>query len=75
MPLYEYKCRECGNVFERLVIGRDELVECPKCRGGVEKLMSEFSVNIPDEVCGQLPRGEPRERCTECRQGGAECPL
>jgi hypothetical protein len=30
---------------------------------------------MPDEVCGKLPKGQERELCTECRQGGSSCPM
>jgi putative FmdB family regulatory protein len=75
MPLYEYRCTKCGNTFERLVLGEGEPVTCPRCQGGVEKLMSSFSIEVPDEICGKLPRGEKRERCTACRHEPAQCPL
>ena len=75
MPLYEYRCTKCGNTFEQLVMGKNEPSECPKCRGNIEKLMSAFSIELPDELCGKIPRGEDRERCTECRREGGQCPL
>ncbi|MEM5789873.1 MAG: zinc ribbon domain-containing protein [Syntrophobacteraceae bacterium] len=75
MPLYEYRCLDCGNVFEQLVFGNSEPAECPKCSGKIEKMMSTFSFDIPDEICGKLPKGEPRERCTECREGGGQCSI
>jgi putative FmdB family regulatory protein len=75
MPLYEYRCDECGHVFEELVFHLDDKVNCPKCHGSVHKLMSTFSYDMPDEVCGKLPRGEARELCTECKQGGSACPM
>ncbi len=41
MPIYEYECNECGNVFEEIVFGSEESVTCPKCKcGSVKKLMS-----------------------------------
>ncbi len=43
MPLYEYRCEECGEVFEKLVSlsKRNEPVPCPKCGSRrVGKLMS-----------------------------------
>lgn len=44
MPIYEYLCSNCGRVFEKLVLGRDALVECPHCPGAaVEKQFSAFS--------------------------------
>ncbi|MBF0113195.1 MAG: zinc ribbon domain-containing protein, partial [Desulfamplus sp.] len=30
MPIYEYKCKTCGNNFEKLVIGSD-IPSCPAC--------------------------------------------
>jgi putative FmdB family regulatory protein len=74
MPLYEYKCKQCGHTFERLQFHNRGGVRCPECGGGVAKLMSPFSIEIPDEVCGRLPKGERRELCTECKQGGRMCP-
>ena len=44
MPIYEYLCSNCGQVFEKLVLSRDALVECPHCQGAaVEKQFSAFS--------------------------------
>ena len=33
MPLYEYNCKQCGHVFERVrgIDSDDNQVECPKC--------------------------------------------
>ena len=36
MPLYEYKCEECGHQFEaRRAIKERNDVECPDCKGAV----------------------------------------
>ena len=75
MPLYEYECPKCDYRFERLVFHEDEGVACPRCEGEVRKLLSAFHVDVPDEVCGKLPKGERRELCTECKQGGGACPF
>jgi putative FmdB family regulatory protein len=41
MPMYEYKCAKCGEVFELIQKFSDEpLHEHPGCGGGVEKLVS-----------------------------------
>jgi putative FmdB family regulatory protein len=41
MPLYEYKCAKCGDVFELIQKFSDEpLHEHPGCGGAVEKLLS-----------------------------------
>ena len=33
MPLYEYKCKNCGEVIERICAYKDrpKTVKCPKC--------------------------------------------
>lgn len=41
MPIYEYKCRKCGEHFEkRQSISEDPLTTCEKCGGGLEKQWS-----------------------------------
>ncbi len=41
MPIYEYKCNECGYHFEKMQKISDEpLKDCPKCQGKVEKQWS-----------------------------------
>jgi putative FmdB family regulatory protein len=44
MPVYEYRCRACGEGFERFVQGGQE-VACPACRSPeVTRLLSLFGV-------------------------------
>ncbi|MBW1704552.1 MAG: zinc ribbon domain-containing protein [Deltaproteobacteria bacterium] len=46
MPIYELKCKKCGNVFEFLCFhSSDEATAtCPSCGGSkTEKLLSTFS--------------------------------
>jgi putative FmdB family regulatory protein len=41
MPLYEYKCKQCGHRFERIqTYSAEDTKECPVCRGEVERLIS-----------------------------------
>lgn len=44
MPLYEYKCNQCGSQFDLLVgVGnRKAVLKCPQC--GSKDLKKEFSV-------------------------------
>ncbi len=46
MPIYEYRCQECGSVFSRLqrIGATKEGVRCPKCGSeNVERLLSTFA--------------------------------
>lgn len=67
MPLYEYRCRECGERFERLVrpapaaasSGADRsspAIVCPACVSAeVERLLSAFARTTP--ACAPMPSG------------------
>jgi putative FmdB family regulatory protein len=40
MPIFEYKCRGCGNEFEALV-RKSDTPECPSCKGTeLDRLLS-----------------------------------
>jgi putative FmdB family regulatory protein len=46
MPIYEFKCNKCGNIFEHLIFPSDEedKVICPSCgQRDTSRLMSLFS--------------------------------
>lgn len=41
MPLYDYKCKKCGHIFEVQQSMKDEpLKKCPKCAGEIHRLIS-----------------------------------
>lgn len=41
MPLYDYKCKKCGHVFEiKQSIKEDPLKFCPECKGLIVRLIS-----------------------------------
>ena len=45
MPIYEFKCKKCGNIFETLFYSLQEKrrVACPVCQSAkTERLMSVF---------------------------------
>jgi putative FmdB family regulatory protein len=41
LPLYEYRCKNCGHTFEKIQsFSAPEEKECPVCKGEVERLIS-----------------------------------
>jgi len=56
MPIYELKCRSCGEVFEmyRAILGDTRGIKCPNCGGGsIERTISPFSSNNSgSQSCG-----------------------
>ena len=63
MPIYEYRCRKCGKIFEKIqkVEEGGESLKCPYCQGKKpEKVLSSFSSTKGSEStssCG--PTGGP----------------
>ena len=47
MPIYEYQCSNCGEIFEAFQKVSDApLTECKLCQGRVEKLISQSSFQL-----------------------------
>jgi putative FmdB family regulatory protein len=45
VPIFDYKCRDCGEVFEALVL-KGTVAACPSCQGSeLEQLLSGFAVS------------------------------
>ncbi len=40
MPIFDYTCKSCGNSFEKMVKTSSAVVECSKCGGTSEKVIS-----------------------------------
>ncbi|TKB24154.1 zinc ribbon domain-containing protein [Desulfopila sp. IMCC35006] len=90
MPVYEYECKECDNVFEvQQKIADDPLSECPTCHGPVKKLMSMSSFQLKGggwyaDGYASTANGskktdsavKPAETTAPCKTGGscAACP-
>ncbi|MDY6971022.1 MAG: zinc ribbon domain-containing protein [Thermodesulfobacteriota bacterium] len=46
MPIFEFRCNDCGNTFEKLILisDGDDDCACPSCGGkDADRLMSFFS--------------------------------
>ncbi len=62
MPIYEYKCARCGEVFEELVSlgGHGPAVRCPNCHSKrARKLVSAFAAKLsaPSRGAACAPSG------------------
>ncbi|HWF10357.1 MAG TPA: zinc ribbon domain-containing protein [Bryobacteraceae bacterium] len=45
MPIYEYRCRQCANEFELLVLKHSPTPACPACKTeDIEQLLSAFGL-------------------------------
>ena len=71
MPLYEYRCRGCGDRFEvlqRLGASGDEVL-CPRCGAErPERVLSTFAAGGAREGSGGFASGEAAAAC--CRGPG-----
>jgi putative FmdB family regulatory protein len=46
MPIYEYRCRQCSDEFELLVLKTSPAPACPSCASeNIEQLLSGFAVS------------------------------
>ena len=66
MPLYEYKCRTCGRIFELLVRSSDDdqVLKCEYCDGtDIKQLISRPAVIKTRSIkeSGKLSSVEPRK--------------
>jgi putative FmdB family regulatory protein len=45
MPIFEYRCEDCGATFEAILLG-DKQAECPKCHAqNLQQQLSTFAVS------------------------------
>ena len=71
MPIFEYRCADCGHTMEFLEkkAGVNKH-KCERCNSSkLQKLLSEFSVGrgAPPPMCGECPGGP-------CPAGTGPCP-
>jgi len=69
MPIYEFRCSNCRDVFEILVTHNEEQVEmsCPRCLSGdIERVMSATNYSI-----GGIGKGAQVNAKTRTCSGGS----
>lgn len=83
MPLYEYQCKSCNNIFElRQKFSDPPASACPGCGGGVEKLISQSGFSLKgqgwygDGYGKSKPDAPASDAPAPCASGGscAGCP-
>lgn len=68
MPIYEYRCAECGREFEKFV-SEQVAVECPSCESQkVRRTLSLFGVRTASGFAASAGGGAA---C--CAHGGCTC--
>jgi len=67
MPIYEYKCEDCGKEFEKLVSSQSTEVVCEKCgSGNVRKLLSLFGMSGVEKQTSSGCTSCSKSTCTSC---------
>ncbi len=82
MPIYEYRCRKCESVVERIQGVSDRpLSKCPSCGGKVERLMSSGAFHLKGSgwyATDYAGKGKKPEACPaaggEASPACAACP-
>ena len=65
MPIYEFKCQDCENIFELLLMSNDEKHEmkCPRCESeNFERVLSATSYAMGAPAGDSGPRARSEER-------------
>jgi putative FmdB family regulatory protein len=74
MPLFEFRCADCGSQFEAL-LRRDESVSCPECAGdSLQRLMSAPAGHIAGSSLLPLAGGCPPADSPPCGPGCCRLP-
>lgn len=83
MPTYEYKCEECGIVFERFQhFSEDPLKTCPECTGMVRRVIKPVGIIFKGKgfyvtdnkanTASLMPRAEPKGEHVETGRNEAK---
>jgi putative FmdB family regulatory protein len=63
MPIYEFKCLECENIFEMLMINSNETIEmrCSRCNShDLERVMSTTNYSVGVSGGNTAPKAQVR---------------
>lgn len=64
MPIFEYKCQECGSKFEKLVRNSASNIACPSCgQDHVSRELSTFSAHANGRSKDSAPSLPCGNRC------------
>jgi putative FmdB family regulatory protein len=78
LPLYEYRCKECGHQFEKIQsFSAPEEKECPVCHGEVERLISAPAIQFKGAgwyVNDYASKGGPKAGSSAESTGNSEKP-
>ena len=56
MPIYEYRCTDCGHFFEKLMSNSSvKNPDCPQCGKQTNKLLSSFAAKVEGSCCDDSP--------------------
>ncbi|HBF42495.1 MAG TPA: zinc ribbon domain-containing protein [Desulfobacteraceae bacterium] len=59
MPIFEFRCLECGNVFEKIFMNTDDKIDltCPGCKSQtIERMVSKTNYAIGVGPGGKQPK-------------------
>ena len=72
MPVYEYKCRDCGHTSEALRPMRDAdaAMACEDCGSGKTKRIHSVFAAATQEADRPAPTGD----CSQCCSADGSCP-
>ena len=71
MPIYEYRCKQCEQEFEKYVPGASTVVACPGCAS--EQVMRKLSVFGMKSDGSLVPSGTMAGGGGGCCGGGCGC--
>jgi putative FmdB family regulatory protein len=72
MPLYEYRCKQCGHRFEKIQsFSAEDVKQCPVCQGEVERLISAPAVQFKGSGFYSTDYGaKPAAKSSDTKGGG-----